>query len=284
MRQARERGADAMTAPRGSVSSAVLSSAASPSALGSALRRHAVMLVLAFWWTATGVLFSLQRNTWTRGAALLGAVVCVVASWRLFLSSRDDTSAAGAIRGFFAGALAWTAIISVFFEGWVVGTSVESLGEATRGLAGALEAVRATWHWEVLALAALLILWRGARDRGNRLALWTLLLFWGAHQSAKLNLFVGVVNSGAEIFPPYLAHLVRYFGPAEHSGWLLLTIVAYAALALRLLWPVAGEDEGRRMRRLVLGALATLAAVEHAMLASRLPIMLWELFLRVGRG
>jgi len=38
------------------------------------------------------------------------------------------------------------------------------------------------------------------------------------------------------------------------------------------------------MRRLVLAALAGLAAAEHALLATRLPIMLWELFLRVGRG
>ena len=36
----------------------------------------------------------------------------------------------------------------------------------------------------------------------------------------KLNLFLGVVNSGAEIFPPYLAHLVRYFGPPETSALL----------------------------------------------------------------
>jgi len=253
--------------------------------VGAALRRHAVMLVLVFWWTATGVLYALQRNPWTRGLAALGALACVVASARMLVASRDDTSAPGGLRAFFAGALAWTAIITLFFEGWVVGPPVEALGSATRGWDGAWSAIRATWHWEALALVVLGAVAWGVRGARNRVALWTLLLFWGAHQTAKLNLFVGVVNSGAEIFPPYLAHLPRYFGPAENSPLLWLTIEGFAVLSIWMLLPaIRPLDNGARMRRLVIAALAGLAAAEHALLATRLPIMLWELFLRVGRG
>ncbi|HNV75411.1 MAG: DUF3623 family protein [Gemmatimonadetes bacterium] len=135
-----------------------------------------------------------------------------------------------------------------------------------------------------LALATIGAVAWGVRGARNRLALWTLLLFWGAHQSAKLNLFVGVVNSGAEIFPPYLEHLVRYFGPERNAPLLWVTIAAYGVFALWMLIPRSADDNGGRMRRLVIGALASLAAVEHGFLATRLPIMLWELFLRVGRG
>ncbi len=256
-----------------------------PVRVGAALRRHAVLLVLVFWWTATGILYALQRNVWTRGLAALGAAACLAAAARMLLASRDDTSAPGGLRAFFAGALAWTAIITLFFEGWIVGPSPESLGAARRGWAGAWSAITATWHWEALALAVLaMVAWqlRGAR---NRVALHTLLLFWGAHQTAKLNLFAGVVNSGAEIFPSYLAHLTAYFGPARNTPLLWLTIEAYAVMAVWLLLPTLRSiDNGTRMRRLVLAALAGLAATEHALLATRLPIMLWELFLRVGRG
>ncbi len=256
-----------------------------PVRVGAALRRHGVLLVLAFWWTATGVLFALQRNVWTRGLALLGAVACLAEASRMLAASRDDTSASGGLRAFFAGALAWTAIITLFFEGWLVGPAPESLGAAHRGWEGAWNAIAATSYWEALALAVLVaVAWqvRGAR---NRVALHTLLLFWGAHQTAKLNLFAGVVNSGAEIFPPYLAHLTAYFGPARNSPLLWVTIEAYALLAVWLLLPpMRAIDNGARMRRLVLAALAGLAAAEHALLATRLPIMLWELFLRVGRG
>lgn len=272
-----------MTVPKVMEAAAVTPRATS-GRFAAALRRHAVLLVLCFWWTATGILYALQRNAWTRGLAAAGALTCLVASARLLLASRDDTSAPGGVRAFFAGALAWTAIITLFFEGWVVGPDVSALGDATRGLTGAWAAIRATWHWEALALATIAGVAVGVRGARNRLALWTLLLFWGAHQSAKLNLFVGVVNSGAEIFPPYLEHLVRYFGPARNTALLWVTIACYALFATWMLVPRRGQDNGARMRRLVIGALASLAAIEHAFLATRLPIMLWELFLRVGRG
>lgn len=253
--------------------------------VGAALRRHAVMLVLVFWWTATGVLYALQRNPWTRGLAALGAVACVVAAARMLTASREDMSAPGGLRAFFAGALAWTAIITLFFEGWVVGPPLADLGDATRGWNGAWSAIRATWHWEALALVMIGAVAWSVRRAPNRVALWTLLLFWGAHQTAKLNLFVGVANSGAEIFPPYLSHLPRYFGPAENSPLLWLTIEGFAVMTIWLLLPsMRPMDNGARMRRLVIAALAGLAAAEHALLATRLPIMLWEHFLRVGRG
>lgn len=252
--------------------------------VAAALRRHAFMMVMAFWWTATGVLYALQRNAWTRSLALVCAAGAVVVAARLLSVSREDQSAVGAMRAFFSGALAWSAIITLFFEGWVVGPSPESLGSATRGWEGALSAIAATSYWETLALLTIGAMALAVRRSSNKLALWTLLLFWGAHQSAKLNLFFGVVNSGAEIFPPYLAHLVRYFGPTVNSPLLPFTIVAYVVLALWMLAPWRRCDEGSRMRRMVIAALAGLAAVEHGLLATRLPIMLWELFLRIGRA
>lgn len=248
------------------------------------VRRNSVMLVLAFWWMATGVLYALQRSAWTRGLALAGALACLGAGARLTWVTRADRSAAGVQRAFFGGALAWTAVITLFFEGWLVGPPPGALGPATRGWAGALEAVRATWHWEALALLGLVLLAVALRGATQRVALATYALFWAAHQSAKLNLFVGVVNPGTEIFPPYLAHLPRYFGPARNAPLLWVTIAAYTALAgwwLSGAWRGSGEA---RVRRLVLGALAGLVALEHGFLATRLPIQLWELFLRVGRG
>ena len=112
----------------------------------------------------------------------------------------------------------------------------------------------------------------------------TFVLIWGVHQSAKLNLFFGVVNAGAEIFPPYLSHVVRYFGPERNSAFLPITIVAYGVLVVWMLVPWRRSCEGERMRRMVIAALAGLAAVEHGLLATRIPIMLWELFLRVARA
>jgi putative photosynthetic complex assembly protein 2 len=275
-----------MTAPEAVAGKSAV--AASPverrAAFAAALRRHAFLMVLVFWWVATGILYALQRNPWTRGIALAGALACLAQGARLLVRSRNDRSALGAIHGFFAGALAWAAVITLFFEGWIVGPPPDALGAATRGWAGAVNAIIATWHWEALGVATLVALLLSLRGATNRLALWTFLLFWGAHQSAKLNLFFGVVNSGAEIFPPYLEHLVRYFGPAENSALLPVTIVAYVVLALWVILPWRAADEGGRMRRMVIAALAGLAAIEHAFLATRLPIMLWELFLRVGRA
>ena len=44
----------------------------------------------------------------------------------------------------------------------------------------------------------------------NQLALWTYLLLWWMHQSAKLNVFFGVPNLGEEMLPDHLAYLASF--------------------------------------------------------------------------
>jgi putative photosynthetic complex assembly protein 2 len=243
-----------------------------------------VVRVLAFWWVATGVMFVLQRNVWLRLLALGLSLVALRVAARLLVTSRDDLTPAGHVRAFMAGALTWAAVVGAFFEGWVVGPAADTLGSATRGWSGALAAIQATITWEVFALAALGGVAYGVRRRQNQVALWTFFTFWVAHQTAKLNLFFGVENPGTEIFPSYLAHLGRYIGPEANSPLLPITILMYVGLMAVFLVRSRRLELGPRTGLVVLATLAGLAAVEHAMLATRAPVELWAWFLRIGRA
>lgn len=252
--------------------------------IGRRVLRSSVGRVLGFWWVATGVMFVLQRNVWLRLLALGLSIVALRVAARLLVMSRDDVSSEGHQRAFLAGALTWAAVVGAFFEGWVVGPAADQLGEATRGWSGALAAIQATITWELFALVALGGLAWGVRRRPNQVALWTFLLFWVAHQTAKLNLFFGVENPGTEIFPSYLAHLGRYIGPEANSPLLPFTIVLYVALTLLLVVRSRRLAAGPRTGLVVLATLSALAGVEHAMLATRAPVELWAWFLRIGRA
>lgn len=243
-----------------------------------------VLRVLGFWWVATGVMFVLQRNVWLRLLALGISVVVLRHAARLLVMSRDEMSPEGHVRAFMAGALTWAAVVGAFFEGWVVGPSAEALGSATRGWSGALAAIQATITWELFALVALGGVAYGVRRRPNQVALWTFVTFWVAHQTAKLNLFFGVENPGTEIFPSYLAHLGRYIGPEANSPLLPITILLYLGLTAIFVLRSRRLEPGPRTGLVVLATLAGLAAVEHAMLATRAPVELWAWFLRIGRA
>lgn len=240
--------------------------------------------VVAYWWVATGVMFVLQRNVGTRLVALGLSVGSLVYGLRLLRASRDDASPRGQLRGAMAGALAWAAVVGLFFEGWVVGPDATRLGSETRGWPGAFAAIVATSSWEACALVALIALGALVRRRPNQLALWTFFVFWCAHQTAKLNLFFGVENPGTEVFPFYLAHLGRYVGPNANSPLLPVTIVAYLAIAGVCLWRARQVRHGLQVGLVVLATLSGLAALEHAMLSTRLPLDMWAWFLRVGRA
>jgi putative photosynthetic complex assembly protein 2 len=98
---------------------------------------------------------------------------------------------------------------------------------------------------------------------------------------AKLNVFLGVANPGAELLPAYLAPLRAYFGPARNSPLLAPSAAVLAAAAV---WALAGARAGRVPARrtglaLLAGVLA-LAAFEHAVLGARVPLAWWDAFLR----
>ena len=256
-------------------------------------RIRPVLLTLAvvlFWWGATGVLLALQHSAGTRALALALAAGAGVGGLALADRARGDAGAGGGVRAVLGGALLWTAVSATFYGGWLVGPAAVAPagapGEAAT-FARAAAAVAATADSSVLSLVLLGLAWVATARPGRvggaapGFAPGTFAVLWGAHELAKLNVFLGVANGGAELLPAYLAPLRAFFGPARNS-WLLAPSAAAlgaGALAAALVARRARPGARRAGYALVAGVLA-LAALEHVLLGVAAPVGWWDAFLR----
>lgn len=250
----------------------------------SALTSRAVLGVLLFWWGATGVIIALQRNGLTRVGAILFAVAAIPAALVLVPQVRDDRSEAGALWGFASGALLWSAISALFYGGWVVGAT--AAGAVPDGWWPRMsEAIAATWHSTALTAALAATVWALSREAPNRMPLLTLLLFWAAHEVARLNVFFGVVSPGAQYLPDYLAHLTRYFGPTRNSPFLPASVLAVLVGGVACLWQGRrAAPAGLRLGARLLGVVLILATFELLVLATPRTLGWWNLFLAWRAG
>ncbi|MBV9880386.1 MAG: DUF3623 family protein [Gemmatirosa sp.] len=242
---------------------------------------RSALLVVAFWWGATGLTLAMQRGDLARLASLVATSALAIVAMRLVLGTRDVRTAAAARRAFLAAALLWWWTATLFYLGWGVAEAGPPAGPP-RSVALALQAIAATWRADVVALAVIAgvawLVWR----RPNRVALWALLVFWATLQTAKLNVFAGVQHAGAELLPDRLTGLRTFFGPARNTTLLPVTIVALAVLGAWLAvraW--RARDGFQRHAAALLAVLLALAVVEHAMLGVDATLPFWDPFLRM---
>lgn len=240
-----------------------------------------VGIVLAFWWLVTGLIVALQRNALTRTVAWLGVTVLAMYACHLIWLWRTDASAAATRKSFLAGAVVWTWVCMGLYGGWIVGPGGTASHAGGPTFALALEALWSlAWH-EGLCLVMLGGLWWMLRGAANRTAFWTLLTFWGVHEIAKLDIFLGVANPGARFLPQHMQFLLSYYGPAVNSFMLPVTTGAAALGAALLFFRAWLHPKAPMVRQqsILLGVVVGLAAVEYALLGVRTDAPLWDVFL-----
>jgi putative photosynthetic complex assembly protein 2 len=243
-----------------------------------------IVLVVVFWWVATGLIIAMQRSGPTRAVALIVATaLAVFGFWELRASANDD-SALGARRSFLGGALLWGWVSVTFYGGYLTGFHTDSLGIAAPAWALVLPAIQATLLSDVAALllvGAAALLLHGDR---NKTGLWGLLIFWAVQQVAKLNVFFGVENPAGNFLPPHLAYLRQFFGPLVNSPFLMISIVLLSVLTLIEGWRVrSAGTEGKRQAGVLYATILGLAVLEIIVLGIPLETTPWDSFLR-ARG
>ena len=167
---------------------------------------------LAIWWFSTGLILfldGLPRRTfrWSMAAAtmLLGAAVYGLAA------SASYTSIYGAYCAFTCAVLIWGWLEISFYMGYVTGPRTHHCPNDCSGWRHFGHAIQACLYHEiaVLALAAFVVcLTRGSP---NQFGTWTFIVLWWMHQSARLNVFLGVRNLNAEFLPEHLSHIRGFF-------------------------------------------------------------------------
>lgn len=241
-------------------------------------------VVVAFWWSATGAIFALERTLATRSLGLLLATVLALWGLSLMLLERDRDSPSAARRSFLGGAFLWTWVQVLFYGGWLIGP--ESLRAAVPAqdpsLMFALRAIGAMFWYQLAMLAVLALGAMLVRGRVNRVGSWTLMLFWVVHQLASINIFVGVENPGRGFFPEALVFLESYFGPQRNSLFLPLSLAAVLCFTLWVsLYALRGRTPALRQSMMLLSVIGALSVLELLVLGAPINMPLWEAFLAV---
>ena len=242
---------------------------------------------LFIWWFSTGLLIyldGLPRRTfrWT----MLGSTLLLVLALIGLAATGEDRSVSGAYQAFTYGLLAWAWLEVSFYLGYVTGVRKQACPEGCSGWRHFGHAVQAClWHeLGILAVAAAVIgLTWGAP---NQVGTWTFLVLWWMHQSARVNVFLGVRNLNEEFLPEHLAFLRSFFRKAPMNLLFPVSVTISTIIAAMLFRNAFAPeaDAAAAAGYTFVGTLMVLAILEHWFLVLPLPAAaLWSWSLRSHR-
>jgi len=242
------------------------------------------LFAVLLWWSTTGVILyldGLPRRTfrWTMG---VGTGLLLVALAGL-VATRSGAGLGSVYGAFVCGLAVWGWLQLAFYTGYLAGPRRRPCAPDCEGWRRTRHAVEATLYHE-LAIAAC-ALGIGALTAGgtNRLGLWTFLLLWGMHVSAKLNVFLGVRNLNEEFFPEHLRYLESFLRRRPMNGFFPISVAVSVCLAILLVRRslAPGVSEADAVAATLLATLTGLAILEHGFMVLPLPAgRLWEWGLR----
>ena len=239
---------------------------------------------LFVWWFSTGLIVflnNLPKTTfkWSFGAF---SAVALVSFYRL-AQGNHDTSVAGAYAAFTYGVLVWGWHEMAFFMGILTGprkiASPQGVSEWRRfrmGVAACLD------HELAIVATGAAVLW-ASWGAPNQVGCWTFFALWGMRQSAKLNVFLGVLNLGEAFVPAHLGYLISFM-TRRRMNWLMPFSLLGGSVLVAHLVHKAGMPGVTPFQQAGYGCLITmlaLAVLEHALLVLPLPLTaLWGFWLR----
>lgn len=171
-----------------------------------------VAFALFVWWFSTGliiVLDNLPQRTF-RWSMLGMTAVSAYALVRL-ASASADASISGAYTAFACALLVWGWQEMSFLMGFVTGPRRHACAQGCNFWAHFGHGVQAVLYHELAIIAGFLAVLVVSRDAPNQVGVWTYAILWGMRVSAKLNLFLGVLNLNVNFLPVHLRYLGSFF-------------------------------------------------------------------------
>ncbi|MGI4976761.1 MAG: putative photosynthetic complex assembly protein PuhE [Janthinobacterium lividum] len=232
------------------------------------------LFALFVWWFSTGIIMyldGLPRRTFKW--SMLGATVLLAASlWGLHATG-SDTSVRGAYVGFTCGLLAWGWQEISFYMGFVTGTRKQPCEEGCRGWRHFGHAIQTSlWH-ELAIIAAAIAVVALTWHAPNQVGMWTFMVLWWMHQSAKLNVFLGVRNLNEEFLPEHLQFLRSFLTKKPMNLLFPVSITVSTVILVRLVDAAItpGVTRFDAAGFCFLSVLMALAVLEHWLLVLPLP-------------
>ena len=227
---------------------------------------------LFVWWFSTGLIVLLnnlpQRTfRWSFGAA---SILAGLSFYRLAAGSHD-VSTAGVYAAFTYAVFVWGWHEMAFFMGFITGPRRTACPAGAAGWRRFGLAVQACIDHELAILATgVAVLW-ATWHAPNQVGLWTFLALWGMRLSAKLNVFLGVLNLGEAFLPAHLTYLLSYMRRRRMNALMPISLAGGG-----LLVAVLGRGAHATPGLVFVVTMLALAVLEHAMLVAPVPFeALW---------
>jgi putative photosynthetic complex assembly protein 2 len=241
---------------------------------------YPALFALFVWWFSTGaIIFLDQLPVRTFKYSIAGATAVLVASFWGMAASASDASIRGAYCAFSCGLLAWGWQEITFYMGFVTGTRKAPCPEGCSGWKHFVHAIQTSlWH-ELAIIGAAGIAVAVTWHQPNKVGLWTFMVLWWMHQSAKLNVFLGVRNLNEEFLPDHLGFL-KSFLKKKPMNLLFPFSITISSVICVIMWERAsapGASAFSAVGGTFIATMMALAILEHWFLVLPLPAAkLWN--------
>lgn len=214
---------------------------------------------------------------------MLGSsLVLLIALYGLGWSAELET-AAGAFLAFTCGLFIWGWHTMSYFMGVITGPRRPRCQPGCRGWSHFFHAVRSGLYHDLAIIITVILMVAMTWGKPNLFGLWTFLVLWTMHVSAKLNVFLGIRNLNKEFIPEHMDYLKAFF--RRRSMNLLFPISVTAATIVTWLLiqqaTVPGQSAHTVSGLTMLATLMALAVLEHWFMMLPIPAEeLWRWSLR----
>ena len=226
------------------------------------------------WWSSTGIMIYLDlRPPRTFRWSMLGATCLAAASLYGLVATRQDMSVFAAYVAFSCALFVWGWQLLGFYMGFVTGPRPVACRAGVTGWQRFVQALLACLYHELAVIVGAIVVAWITWDAPNRIGLWTYALLWTAHQSAKVNVFLGVRNLNESFIPDHLAFLRSFFTVKPMNGLFPVSVTVGTIVAIALGQKAIAADAVpfAVAGNTLLAALASLAVIEHWFLVLPLP-------------
>ncbi|MFL5254093.1 MAG: putative photosynthetic complex assembly protein PuhE [Rhodopila sp.] len=239
---------------------------------------------LLIWWVSTCLIMfldGLPKRTFRW--SMMGATAVLGAAVGGLIITANDTSVSGAYWAFTCAVLIWAWLEMSFYMGYATGPRMKHCAHGCGGWRHFWHAVMASLYHEIAIIVLAAVIYGLTRGAANQFGWWTFIVLWWMHQSARLNVFLGVSNLNAEFLPDHLAHIRSFFRHAHMNNPFPFSVTASTICAV-FMWQqtaAAADDPFRLTGYVLLTTMMILAILEHWFLvmpisAARIWNSLWQ--------
>jgi putative photosynthetic complex assembly protein 2 len=234
---------------------------------------------LFVWWFSTGAIIFLDNlPPKTFIYSVMGASIVLAGCLLGLHVTAGQSTVTAAYEAFFFGLFAWGWQEITFYMGYVTGNRNEPCPEGCSGWKHFGHAIQTSLYHELAIIGSAIAIVALTWHQPNQIGMWTFMVLWWMHQSAKLNVFFGVRNLNEEFLPEHLTFLKSFLKSKPMNLFFPISITVSMVITT-LLWAHAihATSTFERSGDTFLGTMMALAILEHWFLVIPLPAgKLWQ--------